>query len=407
MNGRAPKQNSRLLSSDAKTTKYMDMFEEALVAREGKSTLDDPFLYHYGTQDYATAPCVKLPGTNPIRAEVLKLNSSLGVRASLKLSDRNLLCIAGNGAGEFAVGGADHCVHVVNVSKTGDIKRGRKLYTKSSGHTDWVTTVSYTADGHIVSGGMDSRLWIWDGVQGKVLDGHVGSISRVIHVRTDFLISSSYDRSVKIWSLSSKKLLSSFHGHTGAVLDVIYTASRNIVTCGRDGTVRVWDPQYGKATTILKDHKDHVTHIMEFPDESLVSAARDGLMKVWDPRAPRPTNSISISADGAAITNLSLLPRDASIAVSASDSTVAIIDKRTSTKRMQWRGDHSHSIYSLASASDDSLVTGGGEGTLTRRSSSGELLEKISVDKNAIRGISSHHLGGFVTITDDGNIHLI
>ncbi len=45
----------------------------------------------------------------------------------------------------------------------------------------WVTSVAHVADGRIVSGGMDSKLWLWptSGNHGTELQGHSAPISQV------------------------------------------------------------------------------------------------------------------------------------------------------------------------------------------------------------------------------------
>jgi WD40 repeat protein len=39
--------------------------------------------------------------------------------------------------------------------------RRRELYTRSHGHSEWVTCVDHTVDGRVISGGMDSKLCLW------------------------------------------------------------------------------------------------------------------------------------------------------------------------------------------------------------------------------------------------------
>lgn len=75
------------------------------------------------------------------------------------MSDRPLLCSAANWeSGEVVVGSSDHALYVLDVPN-GTHKR--RLYSKSSGHKEWVTCVTYLSDGSILSGGMDSQLCLW------------------------------------------------------------------------------------------------------------------------------------------------------------------------------------------------------------------------------------------------------
>lgn len=41
-------------------------------------------------------------------------------------------------------------------------KPRRQLYNKRNGHSEWVTCVQHLADGRIASGGMDSKICLWN-----------------------------------------------------------------------------------------------------------------------------------------------------------------------------------------------------------------------------------------------------
>ncbi len=79
----------------------------------------------------------------------------------MDLSDRPMLCMSVNPvSGEAAIGGSDHSVVTVD-THTG--RRTRVLHTARFGHAEWVTCVAHVgASGGIVSGGMDSKLCLWD-----------------------------------------------------------------------------------------------------------------------------------------------------------------------------------------------------------------------------------------------------
>jgi hypothetical protein len=38
----------------------------------------------------------------------------------------------------------------------------RELFSKNYGHSEWVTTCAHLTDGRLLSGGMDSKLCLWD-----------------------------------------------------------------------------------------------------------------------------------------------------------------------------------------------------------------------------------------------------
>ena len=56
--------------------------------------------------------------------------------------------------------------------RTGRVKR--TLYTRTYGHSEWVTGVTYLTDGRILSCAMDNKLCLWSagGVRCVKLEGH-------------------------------------------------------------------------------------------------------------------------------------------------------------------------------------------------------------------------------------------
>ncbi len=127
--------------------------------------------------------------------------------------------------GEVVVGSSDHALYVIDAAKG---TKKRQLYNKSSGHQEcepWqasrhatsvagcpaplprhvavcacciatgVTAVAFTPDGKIVSGGMDSQLWLWPAntTRGIKMDGHFGPVSHVQwDGHTGLVVSCSY-----------------------------------------------------------------------------------------------------------------------------------------------------------------------------------------------------------------------
>ena len=77
------------------------------------------------------------------------------------LSDRPLLCMSVNpSTGEAAIGGSDHGVYTIDAYSG---RMTRNLHTARYGHGEWVTCVAHVGPhGGIVSGGMDSKLCLWD-----------------------------------------------------------------------------------------------------------------------------------------------------------------------------------------------------------------------------------------------------
>lgn len=63
-----------------------------------------------------------------------------------------------------------------------EIHRAHSVRTVPTHHSlhRWVTTVTYLPDGRILSGGMDSTLWLWprNSSRGTALKAHSGAVSQ-------------------------------------------------------------------------------------------------------------------------------------------------------------------------------------------------------------------------------------
>lgn len=100
----------------------------------------------------------------------------------------------------IVTGSADHGLRVYS-QHTGSFKR--ELYDKKNGHTDWVTDCKILSDNRIVSSGMDSKICLWqkDSKRCNDLIGHQATISQIEIDKNDIMLSSSYDTTIRVWSL--------------------------------------------------------------------------------------------------------------------------------------------------------------------------------------------------------------
>lgn len=342
----------------------------------------------------------------------------------IDVSDRNIMCMSVFGE-KAVMGSADHGLKEVNV-RAGQVLRN--LYTKRYGHTEWVTTVSHCPDGRVVSGGMDSKVCLWNatGVVCADLVGHLGSVSRV---RTSALrniaISSGYDRSLRAWDLRSKTEVACCNGHKAPILDFIW-ANDVVVSGDRSGVLMVWDTSRGEAVGTLKGHKGHITAMAAMPEPGalpgvpsvpvsasgdgvptspiVTSGAQDGQVRVWDLR--QRLNVCSIAAHpGGAVNELAVtLGTGPPVLVSVgADGRLLMLEPRENFRPLFELGSITQDfVYSLL-VLDDLAFTGDGHGVVTCFDvRTGQQRYTLEAGQNAIRclGASATSL---VCAGDDGN----
>lgn len=71
-------------------------------------------------------------------------------------------------------------------------------------------------------------------------------------------------------------------GHPGPVTSVVYATDGSTITTSTDRTGRVWDTETGEELHILQGHNDEVLAAAYSDDgATLTSVGRDGAILVW------------------------------------------------------------------------------------------------------------------------------
>jgi len=122
----------------------------------------------------------------------------------------------------------------------------------------------------------------------RSLVGHSHFVSDVV-ISSDgqFALSSSWDRTLRLWDLNSGQTTRRFVGHTGDVLSVAFSAdNRQIVSASRDRTIKLWNTLAECKYTIVDDgHTEWVSAVRFSPapqNPVIVSAGWDKKVKVWN-----------------------------------------------------------------------------------------------------------------------------
>lgn len=94
------------------------------------------------------------------------------------------------------------------------------------------------------------------------------------------------DRTIKLWSFPTGRLLRELTGHTAFVWDVAFSSDGSqLASSGGwdDKTVRIWDVSTGQILHILDGgHENIISHVAFSPDGCLVAAGSFDMVKVWD-----------------------------------------------------------------------------------------------------------------------------
>jgi len=184
---------------------------------------------------------------------------------------------------------------------------------KLEGHNGWVTTLAVGQDQTtnktlLVSGSRDRSLIVWSldlenpepinttesaepvdwfvGKPFRALKGHSHFVSSISMSRdSKYVVSGSWDKTLRLWDLSTYKTKQIFIGHEKDVLSVAFSLdNRMIISGGMDKTLRYWNIK-GENKHVNTDSKGWVssmTHIKQGKESLLAVGSWDSKVRIVD-----------------------------------------------------------------------------------------------------------------------------
>jgi WD40 repeat protein len=134
-------------------------------------------------------------------------------------------------------------------------RREKKPNIRLAQHTDVVFDVAWSSDAkHLVSGGLDKQVLLWNVAEGTVerkFVGHSKGVTSVCLIEDRrLLVSAGIDQSLRVWNTATGELVRTLDNHTSAVNDLTLRPSAEglpmVVSCGNDRTLRFWQPSIGR-----------------------------------------------------------------------------------------------------------------------------------------------------------------
>ncbi|XP_054392206.2 F-box and WD repeat domain containing protein 10B isoform X5 [Pongo abelii] len=143
--------------------------------------------------------------------------------------------------------------------------------------------VIHYSGGDLIAVSSNRKIHLLDIIQVKAIPvefrGHAGSVRALFLCEEEnFLLSGSYDLSIRYWDLKSGACTRIFGGHQGTITCMDLCKNR-LVSGGRDCQVKVWDVDTGKCLKTFR-HKDPIL-ATRINDTYIVSSCERGVVKVW------------------------------------------------------------------------------------------------------------------------------
>ena len=103
------------------------------------------------------------------------------------------------------------------------------------------------------------------------------------------IASASYDKTIKLWDVTSRQNIATLKGHEFPVWSVAFAPDgKTLASASWDETIKLWDTRTGQQLATLKGHKNFVYSVAFAPDGKILASAdwsylekKDFSIRLW------------------------------------------------------------------------------------------------------------------------------
>jgi WD40 repeat protein len=269
-------------------------------------------------------------------------------------------------------------------------KTSWKLVRVLNGHTNIINAVGVN-DRIIASAGKDRTIRLWDlATEKSIYSLFDTSEIQNIAINDRLVVAGNFHSRITSWNLNNKSLTgvyfhqnrgraSNNRSHDGLIYRLIFSRDgRTIISSSADRTIKLWNAATGNLQSTLKAHTDAVTALaITSDDRFLISGGADKHIMIWDLANPQKTPDIFRGHDNW-ITDMAITNNDRHLITASLDRTIKIWD--LVTKQLIKILTVDNSIWSIAISPDDKILATAAlkESVILWNFTTGERLKKLN-----------------------------
>ena len=231
------------------------------------------------------------------------------------------------------------------------------------GHTDYVYSVAFSPERKLLaSGGRDGAIKLWEVSTGKLLNTLGGYTHSILSVAFSadgkWLASGNWDKTIKLWEVSTGKLLNTLEGHGDPVQSVAFSPDGNVLASGSaDNTIKLWEVSTGKLLNTLEGHDNTILSVAFSADSKLLaSGSADNTIKLWEVSTGKLLNTLEGHAN--TIWSVAFSPDGNVLASGSWDKTIKLWEVSTGKLLNTFEG-HTDSVLSVVFSPDGNVLASG------------------------------------------------